>query len=137
MYSGELLASGVLAALPRGRDHISVRQILSRFAWELCIARIFSEAIPALREPTISVVLCDEIFPDGESWRDLLIAAHHLAAPPPLIVCSQCVTDGLFEEVVGHGGFDVLQLPIRRREFVTRVMSAMVFHSRYSRASHL
>lgn len=117
----------VLAALPLAADHNAVRRIFSYFTWELRVARTYPEAVAALSDPTLNVILTDESFPGGESWKDLLATMHTLGARPPVVVFTDSFRDDLFEQVLRFGGFGLLHKPIRRAELVDTTVRALLF----------
>jgi len=67
------------------------------------------------------VVLCEQVFADGD-WRDLLRELDaHAPEAPPVIVCSRLADDRLWAEVLNLGGYDVLSKPFASAE-VNRVV---------------
>jgi DNA-binding response OmpR family regulator len=101
------------------RDQSSLERILSR---DCDLHRVAGrrEALAFIRHCRPWVVLCDQVFMDGD-WRDLLNDLQHEQQMPPLIVSSRLADDRLWAEVLNLGGYDLLTKPFTPAE-VSRVV---------------
>ncbi len=102
------------------RDHSSLRRILSN-EYQLHRATGRREALSFVRRHRPGVVVCDQVFADGD-WRDLLHDLQHEQQMPPLIVSSRLADDRLWAEVLNLGGYDLLNKPFAASE-VSRVVN--------------
>jgi DNA-binding NtrC family response regulator len=112
----------VLAVLPED-DLAEVRKIFRHTRWALRAAASLSQAAIQLREGDTGVVLCDAVLPDG-SWLDVLDEAQKLPAPPPVLVASRQADDFLWTEVLGRGGYNLVETPFRADELCRLVSLA-------------
>ena len=96
------------------RDQHSLQRILSR---DCDLHRVAGrrEALSFIRRFRPWVVLCDQVFSDGD-WRDLLHDLQHEQQTPPLIVSSRLADDRLWAEVLNLGGYDLLAKPFAATE---------------------
>jgi DNA-binding NtrC family response regulator len=119
-HRGRRSARTVLAITPHEHDRVALETILRFPHWRLLAASSLKEALTCLREPDVSVAICERDLPDG-TWLTLLEALSGLASRPNLIVCSRLADDGLWAEVLNLGGYDLLLTPFDREE-VLRVV---------------
>jgi hypothetical protein len=64
---------------------------------------------------TVSVVICEDVLPDG-TWRGLLPAVDGVHSAPALIITSPTAGPQLWAEVLNLGGYDVPAQPFSNRE---------------------
>jgi two-component system response regulator HydG len=107
-------------------DHIDLRRLFERARWETREAHCCREAIAAIAEQDLDVVLCEARLPDGD-WKDLLDDLSRRANPPYLIVTSRLADESLWAEVLNLGGYDVLAKPFVSGE-VCRVVGLACEH---------
>ena len=97
------------------QDHIDLRRLLERTCWETYEAHSCREALAAIAELDLDVVLCEASLPDG-NWKDLLEDFSRRENPPYLIVTSRLADEYLWAEVLNLGGYDVLAKPFDAEE---------------------
>lgn len=92
------------------RDAVSAFAIANN--WSLKVVGGVGQAISWLSEAPVPVILIDRDLPD-EDWR-LAIRTLTSHAPSPCVILASAVVDlYLFDEVVHHGGYDVVRKPFR------------------------
>src|SRR4051794_10719259 len=110
----------VLAVSPADRDHNCLRRVLGHSSWNLLPAGTIAEALDAIRQHRIPVVVTRERLPDG-GWKELLARIHDLPDAPELIVMG-ADNEGLWFEALNSGAYDVLPKPLQSSE-VFRIIS--------------
>jgi DNA-binding response OmpR family regulator len=111
----------VLSVSASEADHRALGHVFRHTNWTLLEARTCNEAVEVLNREPVPVVICDHSLPDGR-WTDILEKLPQLPAQPVLIVSSRLADDSLWAEVMGSGGYDVLEKPFNQSELV-RVVS--------------
>jgi two-component system nitrogen regulation response regulator GlnG len=101
-------------------EHVSLRSILTHSNWRLFEAASCAEARAILERQRVSVVVCDELLPDGD-WKQVLRTVEALPVSPPLIVTARNADDLLWSEVLNLGGYDLLPKPFDFNEVVRAV----------------
>lgn len=111
----------VLSVSASEADHHALGHVFRHTKWTLLESRGCLEALALLRRGPVPVVICDCSLPDGH-WTDIIKMIAELPAPPLVIVSSRLADDRLWAEVMGSGGYDVLEKPFNHAELV-RVVS--------------
>ena len=113
----------VFSASPFAEDHVALDQIVSAQALKFKVeaSATVASALAVLRKVRIPIVLVERDLPP--SWRDLLLCAAQLPAPPLLIVTSRLADERLWAEALNVGAYDVLAKPFEVQE-VCRVVEA-------------
>lgn len=102
----------LLAILPDTVDRDAVNAFAIANNWSLNVVGGVEQAILRLSEASVPVILIDRDLPD-EDWR-LAIRTLTSRAPSPCVILASAVVDlYLFDEVVHHGGYDVVRKPFR------------------------
>lgn len=102
----------LLAILPDAADRDAVSTLAIANNWSLNVVGGIEQAILRLSEASVPVILIDRDLPD-EDWR-LAIRTLTSRAPSPCVILASAVVDlYLFDEVVHHGGYDVVRKPFR------------------------
>jgi DNA-binding NtrC family response regulator len=124
----------VLSISPIEEDHDCLEEILGEFRWILHRALTLPSAIAFLAENRAPVVICERDLAPG-TWRNMLDGTIALFPPPCVIVTSRLADEGLWEETLQAGAYDVLAKPFERDE-VLRIVSlaARSWHDRHLRA---
>lgn len=115
----------LLAILPDASDRDAVSACASVNNWGLNVVTTVEHALPWLATTTVPVILMDRDLPDDD-WR---LAIHKLISrnPSPCVILLSAVVDlYLFDEVVHHGGYDVLSKPLRDEQL--RRTLGLAFH---------
>ena len=110
-------------------DRAGLERIFHGSGWLLLTADSPAATLSALRERTVSIVICDDDrFP--ETWRDLLALMAHWDNPPLLIVTARLADERLWAEALNLGAYDVLATPFDVTEAVRVVnMAQRRWHS--------
>jgi len=126
----------VLSVSPVEDDHVRLKDLLIHgkwarqfnFNWLMNAALTLEAAVSALKERTVSIVVCESELRPG-SWKDLL--DHIWAHPdsPLLIVTSQHADEYLWAEALNCGAYDVLRKPFDTLE-LSRVLTSASFQWR-------
>lgn len=113
----------IVALIAHERD----RELLSRLAvehkWTLHLTATCGEAWDVLNKTQAPIVLCDRDLPATE-WRgviQMMVSAKH---PVYAILVSKVADDYLWNEVIRHGGHDLLAAPIREPEVLRAIRLA-------------
>lgn len=93
--------------------------IFRQNAWQLTPAETPEDGIKAIRATGAPIVILDRDI-TGEDWRP---AVRRLAESTSacVILASQVVDDYLLDEVIQHGGYDVIAKPLRAQEVIHAV----------------
>lgn len=118
----------ILSVSPIGEDHTSLEQILNQshwadFTWNLSTSSDMESATMALKEYSISIVMCESHLPPG-TWREVLSHISALNDPPLLIVTSRFADERFWAEALNMGAFDVLAKPFDTREVIRTITLA-------------
>jgi DNA-binding response OmpR family regulator len=107
-------------------DRRLLTEICSRNRWRLLFADTCEEAWTALDTLKAPVILYDRDLP-GKGWRQ---SVEDLASSPHracIILVSAVLDTYLRDEVVRHGGYDVLSKPLREDDVVRTVRLALTY----------
>lgn len=110
----------VLAVSPAERDQTSLQRLLGHTSWNLLPAGTIAEALDAIQQHRIPVVVTRERLPDG-GWKELLARIQSLPDAPELIVMG-ADNEGLWFDALNGGAYDVLPKPLQSSE-VFRIIS--------------
>ena len=117
------LPLGLLAVSADARDVEILQKILDPSRWRVFRAVSLRQAAHILHHDDVSLVLCDQILPDG-SWKMILHELRHLNPVPALIVASTLADDALWAEVLNLGAYDLLAKPFRSEEVLRTIGAA-------------
>jgi DNA-binding NtrC family response regulator len=110
----------VLAVSPAERDQTCLQRRLGHTSWSLLPAGTIAEALDAIEQHRIPVVVTRERLPDG-GWKELLARIQSLPDAPELIVMG-ADNEGLWFDALNGGAYDVLPKPLQSSE-VFRIIS--------------
>jgi len=116
----------VIGLLVGCEDRHLLAGICRQKCWRLLFADTREEARTALDELMAPVILCDRDLP-GRGWRQTV---KDLASSPQgacVILVSGVVDTYWRDEVVRHGGYDVLSKPLRENDVVRAVRLASLY----------
>lgn len=122
----------VLLVSPADSDHRSFERIFSHTNWSLSHASDCREALRALQNAPIPVVVCEARLPDG-TWRDLLHWLHARPVPSLLIVTSDFSDTSLWAEVLNLGAYDFLAKPFNQTEVIEIISLAWLYWKEQAR----
>ena len=124
-HSGEVRIP-ILAITTDDQD----RHLLSQFAasakWDLTVAGSMEEAPQILKNHEPAVILCARDLLSVD-WREAFRQLTLLRPECVLILISPTYDDGLWDEVVQKGGYDLLKTPLRQDQTVSAVNLAWLY----------
>jgi FixJ family two-component response regulator len=116
----------VVGLVTSDADRRLLTEICSRNRWHLLLTDTCEDTRTTLDKLKAPVVLCDRDLP-GRGWRETV---EDLASSPQracIILVSAVVDTYLRDEVVRHGGYDVLSKPLREYDVVRAVRLASLY----------
>ena len=113
----------VLALLPTREDQASLNEIFWHSNWNLHFVEGLGQARVMIDELAPGVVISDCRLPDA-CWQDVLCELQRRELEPQLIVASRLADEGLWDEVLNLGGYDVLATPFQAQEVVRSISFA-------------
>jgi len=121
--------SSLLVVTSRAEDVSELNEILRETSWLLTDVSSLDDAIVKLKAVALPIIFYDRDAA-GVCWQETierLIAARQGAC---VVLISNVADQYLWEEVVQHGGFDLLSRPFRKDQ----VLSALAFAHAHLRA---
>lgn len=79
--------------------------------------RSLKDAIESYETAKCRVILCDAELPDGH-WKQLVDHCRDSEEPASVVVVSRLADERLWQEVLSHGAFDLLPVPIEAPEML-------------------
>lgn len=116
----------VLAVGMGGRERQTLEELASEAKLELAFAETWKDSVTLLRHTPSAVVLCDRDIPDT-SWRTAIEDLARVAPRSCVVLVSPVNDEYLWQEVVQHGGFDVIIKPFRSDQIRRRIDHAWLF----------
>jgi DNA-binding NtrC family response regulator len=116
----------VLAVGIGGRERQTLEEVASEAKLELAFAETWKDSMTLLRHTPSVVVLCDRDIPDT-SWRTAIEDLARVAPKSCVVLVSAVNDEYLWQEVVQHGGFDVIIKPFRSDQIRRRIDDAWLF----------
>ncbi len=104
-------------------DHRFLEEIFFKKQWTLFRTGSVGDALSALDQNEIPVVIAERDVPGG-GWKKILSSLQQLARPPLLVVTSRLADEHLWAEVLNLGGHDVLATPFSAKELVWVIENA-------------
>jgi DNA-binding response OmpR family regulator len=97
-------------------------ELSARYRWNIQLTGTPDETSEVLHHFKAPVVLLDRDLGDGD-WRAVLgsLASEHETC---ILLLSHSIGDGLRDEVIGKGGYDVLPKPLQETEVLRMVRLA-------------
>jgi two-component system, OmpR family, response regulator len=89
--------------------------IFQHKGWDLTATKTLEEALSAIRSTPTPIVIVDRDLA-GPDWRPIVRSLAAQSNSPCVILASHVVDDYLLEEVIQHGGYDVIAKPFREQE---------------------
>jgi FixJ family two-component response regulator len=115
--------SGFILATAHPGDTGDLGEALRGSPWTVRTAGDLPGTVSGLADATIPIVLYDRDLP-GPSWQEAFEALASVRKQAALILLSNVSDPYLADEVVEHGGFDVLTRPFRREDVLTMLLFA-------------
>lgn len=102
----------------------NLRDALAGTDVDISTAHDWQSAVSILRTKAgIKVVLTASMLPDA-TWKEVLSDASHLRRPPQVIVAARYRDSGLWYDVLGDGGYDLVAYPFESDKLPRTVISA-------------
>jgi DNA-binding NtrC family response regulator len=119
----------VLIVTSRAEDVAELNSILEGTPWELTNASRGEDVGAALKAASVPILLFDRDTA-SESWQKTMRDLIKLRRGACVVLLSNVADQYLWEEVVQHGGFELLSRPFRKE----LVLSTLVFAYAHCRA---
>jgi DNA-binding NtrC family response regulator len=113
----------VLMITSRPEDEAELKQLLQDTPWELEALLRIEDAAAALKSAAVPLVLFDGDTADAQ-WREEMKALVKSKRNACVILLSNVSDPYLWEEVVRHGGFDLLTRPFRKEQVLSTLLFA-------------
>jgi len=113
----------VLIITSRPEDVVELKQLLHDTPWELEALPAIEDAAAALKTAAVPMLLFDGETV-GPHWREKLKALAKSKRNACVILLSKVSDQYLWEEVVQHGGFDLLTRPFRKEQVLSTLLFA-------------
>jgi len=113
----------VLMITSRPEDDAELKELLHDSQWELETLPRIEDAATALKAAAVPLVLFDGNTADAE-WREKMKALIQSRRNACVILLTNVSDQYLWEEVVWHGGFDLLTRPFRREQVLSTLLFA-------------
>jgi len=108
------------------------RELLSRLAaahrWTVFFAETCGGAWDILNSRKVPIALCDRELA-GTEWRDVIPMMTASPHPVYAILVSRVADDYLWNEVIRHGGHDLIASPLRQDDVVRAIRLAWTYWS--------
>jgi DNA-binding response OmpR family regulator len=104
----------------------TVERVADRPNWHLSICGTCEEAIGLLATVRFPIVLYDREL-DGLDWRKAIRCLANAAPSACILLASPVVDDYLWQEVVLHGGYDVLTKPLKDEAVAHVIDQALLY----------
>jgi DNA-binding NtrC family response regulator len=119
-------ALGILAITHSDSVRATVARIADRPNWHLSLCGTCDEALGLLATLQFPIVLYDREL-DGLDWRNAIQCLAKAAPSTCILLASPVVDDYLWQEVVQHGGYDVLTKPLKEDAVVHAIDQALLY----------
>jgi DNA-binding response OmpR family regulator len=111
------LAGEVLALVTSGQDREAVSDCARTIGWKLKLLETVDQALSVAASDTVAIVIVDRDLSEHD-WRISVQNLANTVSTPCVLLASSVVDPYLFQELVKHGGFDVIPKPIQSKELV-------------------
>lgn len=115
----------ILAVVADAATRRSLETVVRPWQWDVEFVYRVEEAVRRQRAELAPVVICEAC--GVGDWRQLVEDRESL---PLVVVVSRLADDALWQEVLRAGGYDVLRLPLEKRE-LGRVLEVAGSHWRH------
>jgi DNA-binding NtrC family response regulator len=113
----------VLIITSRLKDEAELKELLQDTSWELEAVPQMEDAAAALKAAAVPLLLFDGDTA-GRHWREKMEAFAKLKRNACVILLTNVSDQYLWEEVVRHGGFDLLTRPFRKEQVLSTLLFA-------------
>ena len=123
----------ILALVDDSEVQMLLRSVLFHSQWDVDFVPSLAAALEQLPSTDAAVLICHQQSVDDERWRRIARSLPLVPRPPFLVVTSRTADDGLWQDVLTGGGYDVLAIPFETRDLF-RVLSIAGSYWRARRA---
>jgi DNA-binding NarL/FixJ family response regulator len=116
----------MVAVLASEHDRSVVSNLCWRYQWEVFFANTCEQARLVSDELNPQIVLMDRDVA-GSGWRKAMFSLTSSSSEACIVLVSRVVDDYLWNEVVYHGGYEVVGKPIREDEVAKAVRLAWCY----------
>ena len=118
-------ASGItiLALMTGDEERRFMAELANRKHWRVLFVGSCEEALAALDQLSVPVILCDRDLP-GTAWREVVHLLARASSRTCVILISKVVDEYLWNETVLRGGYEVICKPLREEDIVRAVRLA-------------
>jgi FixJ family two-component response regulator len=113
----------VLIFTARPEDEVELKELLEDTPWELQALPLGEDAAAALKTAAVPIMLFDRDAADC-TWREKMTGLAKSRRNACVILLSNVSDQYLWEEVVQHGGFDLLARPFRKEQLLSMLLFA-------------
>jgi|HubBroStandDraft_5_1064220.scaffolds.fasta_scaffold105958_2 DNA-binding NtrC family response regulator len=116
----------IVALILSGQDRSVLSKLAGQEPLDIHFAESCEEAATLANQLTAPVILLDRNWP-GTDWRTAVETLARAAQPACVILMSGVTDDYLWQELVSHGGYDVLAKPLRNDSVVRVIKLALTY----------
>lgn len=116
----------IVALIASEAQRRTIASICEEENWDALFAESVEDACTAASRSAAPVILCDHDWPEI-GWRAAVQCLASLPHRPCVILTSRVSDDYLWEELIRHGGHDLLAKPMRTHEAARTVRLAMTY----------
>jgi FixJ family two-component response regulator len=113
----------LLMVTSRAEDVEELKSLFRETPWELNDVSNVEQAVAALKAAPVPILLFDRDL-DSEHWQATMKRFIHSRRGACLVLVSSVADQYLWDEVVQHGGFDLITRPFRREQVLSTLMFA-------------
>ncbi|MCL4402044.1 MAG: response regulator, partial [Acidobacteria bacterium] len=121
-------AGPLLAIAPADAERRSLEDTVVKAGWNFVAVDKWPDGLKLLNTRAFPVVLYDRDLP-GADWRAAIRAIISSRNPACVILASRVADTYLWEEVIQHGGFDILPKPFQQEQLL-RTLRFALYHWR-------
>jgi DNA-binding response OmpR family regulator len=121
----------VVAVLRSPQDREAVSDCAQAIGWKLKLLETVDQALSVPASEAVALIIVDRDLSEHD-WRSSVQSLANTVSTPCVLLASSVVDPYLFQELVKHGGFDVVPKPIQSKELVR--LGRLAF--RYWRSQH-
>ena len=116
----------ILAITLSGSDRAAIERVTNRSNWFLSCCGTREEAIELLATLSYPIVVYDRELDDID-WREAVRKLAKAAPSACILLASPVADEYLWQEVVLHGGYDVLKKPLKEEAVAHAIDQALLY----------
>jgi len=113
----------IILASAHSDDGDALQSLLTGSPWELIVVANVADAIRALHQITVPIVLCDQHL-DGQPWQETIRALIKTRRRSSVTLLADLGGPRLYAEVARRGGFDLLERPFDKEQVYATLLCA-------------